>query len=400
IGLAPGQTLNAVASVGGALRGNPGVSAWVSKLLGRDMTGTNAISGKTPLDIVNALHNKNMPFWAAQQYGTEVAGIPGNEFTRLWDNLKDVNAATEEQAKRIRSFGVDVEKSDSSFVELHRSLIRVGAIFELLGTQVGSWLARNIATPALNELAFMLNPSTGKPGENPQYPTTQAFRNKTPGLTAPWPKTAPSTPTPTMGTSNNLKESAISYYQNLGISRNAAIGIVTGMQGESGAGLDPNSTNPTSGMYGVMNWDTNRRNNFKRIFGHDIHGSSREEQMQFAAMEMQGTGGDPGTAKAFQLLKSQPNISASQATTIWEDMAERHGDAAYTAKLASQAQNYAMQNPSPSKGAVQNFDVDHNVSITVNGNADLGVMRDAASILGKDRWEQQLRQAVRSDTFR
>src|SRR5208337_2822158 len=73
IGLAPGQTLNAVASVCGALRGNPGVSAWVSKLLGRDMTGTNAISGRTPLDIVTALHNKNLPLWAAQQYGTEVA---------------------------------------------------------------------------------------------------------------------------------------------------------------------------------------------------------------------------------------------------------------------------------------------------------------------------------------
>src|SRR5208282_4443223 len=307
---------------------------------------------------------------------------------------------TEEQAKRIRSFGVDVEKSDSSFVELHRSLIRVGAIFELLGTQVGGWLARNIATPALNELAFMLNPSMGKPGENPQYPTTQAFRNKTPGLTAPWPKTAPSAPT--MGTSN-LKESAISYYQNLGISRNAAIGIVTGMQGESGAGLDPNSTNPTSGMYGVMNWDKNRRSNFQRIFGHDIHGSSREEQMQFAAMEMQGTGGDPGTAKAFQLLKSQPDISASQATTAWEDMAERHGNAAYTARLASQAQDYAMQNPSPSKGAVQNFDIDHaGVTVNVQGNMDYGTLNSMNSILNNDfrKLEMSMRQAIRSDTFR
>jgi len=206
-----------------------------------------------------------------------------------------------------------------------------------------------------------------------------------------------------MGTSNNLKESAISYYQNLGISRNAAIGIVTGMQGESGAGLDPNSTNPTSGMYGVMNWDKNRRNNFKRIFGHDIHGSSREEQMQFAAMEMQGTGGDPGTAKAFQLLKSQPDISASQATTAWEDMAERHGNAAYTARLASQAQDYAMQNPSPSKGAVQNFDIDHaGVTVNVQGNMDYGTLNSMNSILNNDfrKLEMSMRQAIRSSVFR
>src|SRR5208337_1410080 len=159
IGLAPGQTLNAVASVGGALRGNPGVSAWVSKLLGRDMTGTNAISGRTPLDIVNALHNKNMPLWMAQQYGTEVAGVPEGEFTRLWFNLKEANDAYSEQEKRLKAFGINVEKTDGSFYELHKSLTRVSSVFEIIGTQAGSWLAQNVATPALNAVADLLTPS-------------------------------------------------------------------------------------------------------------------------------------------------------------------------------------------------------------------------------------------------
>src|SRR5208337_3102702 len=213
IGLAPGQTLNAVASVGGALRGNPGVSAWVSKLLGRDMTGTNAISGRTPLDIVNALHKGNMPFWAAQQYGTEVAGVPEGEFTRLWFNLKDANEAYSEQEKRLKAFGINVEKTDNNFNELHKSLTRVSSVFEIIGTQAGSWLAQNVATPALNAVADLLTPS---PKAAPQYPTMQDFRHRTPGITA------PSRTMSSFYSFANPKERMIHYYEGLGLTTDSA----------------------------------------------------------------------------------------------------------------------------------------------------------------------------------
>ena len=117
---------------------------------------------------------------------------------------------------------------------------------------------------------------------------------------------------------------------------------------------------------------------------------------------MQGTGGDPQTAKAYQLLRN-PDITASQATNVWENMVERHGDAAYTAKLASQAQNYAAQNPSPSKGMTQNFDIDHaGVTVNVHGNMDYGTLNSMNSILNNDfqKLEMSMRQSVRAANFR
>src|SRR5208337_3804169 len=96
-------------------------------------------------------------------------------------------------------------------------LTRVGTIFEVLGTEAGSWLARNFATPALNEMAYLMNPSAGKQGVSaPQYPTMQAFRNRTPGVT---------TPSRTMSSFysfTNPKERMIHYYEGLGLTADSA----------------------------------------------------------------------------------------------------------------------------------------------------------------------------------
>src|SRR5208337_1255497 len=91
-------------------------------------------------------------------------------------------------------------------------LTRVGTIFEVLGTEAGSWLARNFATPALNEMAYLMNPSAGKQGvPAPQYPTMQAFRHRTPGVTS------PSRTMSSFYSFTNPKERMIHYYEGLGL---------------------------------------------------------------------------------------------------------------------------------------------------------------------------------------
>src|SRR5208283_1668079 len=298
IGLSPEQGLGAVESLGAAVRTNPGIAALLSRFTGTK-NATNQTDAGDLLKLVNSLKGKfgEQGYFVASQFASEF-GVGEHEFRQMWTNIEELNEQYKVHGDRLKELGLNTDKSSKSFVEFNRALTNVTDILEIKLTQITAWLAQYIGTPVLNTAAKTLMLPTNPVAKSsiggatslisslisPLLPTANLLSNNS--------LPAPSAPTPTMGTANNLKESAISYYQNLGISRNAAIGIVTGMQGESGAGLDPNSTNPTSGMYGVMNWDKNRRNNFERIFGHDIHGSSREEQMQFAAMEMQGTGGD------------------------------------------------------------------------------------------------------------
>ncbi len=359
-GLSAETTLGAVSSVGFSLRSNPGVAALISKLIGKDVTGTKAISGTTPLDIVTSLKNKGMPIWQAQQYG-ELAGVPTETFYRLWDNLKDVTDATAEQSKRLKSFGIDVEKTDSSFNELYKSLTRVGAIFEVLGTEMGSWLARNFATPALNEMAYLLNPSAGKQGVSaPQYPTTQDFRHKTPGVTAPF-KTSPS-----FYSFANPKERMIHYYEGLGLTTDTATKLAYNNAMEV-SGSTGDKINDRLVPYGTKT----------------IKNSSAVEMIN-------------STTIAQNMLQDKV-INAERGAQIWKNTLEH---AAYNNYMNKVMTNYNADYSANNR--TQNIDmpVSHTTNITVNGNADMGVMRDAASILGKDSWEMSLRQAVRGDTFR
>ena len=155
-----------------------------------------------------------------------------------------------------------------------------------------------------------------------------------------------------LSTPSSPKEVAIQRFEAMGLSRDAAIGAATGLQGESGESISPSSVNQLSGAYGIANWLGQRKRNFAARFGHSIEQSKEEEQWQFLEMELRGLGGDSQTARAFNLLRS-PNISAADATKIWEDMVERHGNSAYTAKLMRKSQSYSVDGDAESTASSQ-----------------------------------------------
>ena len=421
------EMLNLVQSYTTAMRMNPGLTGLLRNLAPKAFGGA-AAPEKDILEIVNAAKQRSgeKGFYREALFA-ENFGISNEKFTQMWYNIDELNHEYKAHQDRLKSFGLDTDKATENFVKFNRAFNTVIDILEIQATRIGAWLAEKFGIVAANnaisklssdEPQFMTQPWVKKQWDwLTKAPTEGQYKKIIAGKRAAGIEISdeeaarvysnitgstlavPETPESVMNYNLSPKEAAIENFMSMGLSRNAAVGAATGLQGESGQNINYQSLNKSSGAYGIANWLGTRKKNFEKVFGHPIEQSTHAEQWSFLYSELQGTGGDPQTAKAYQLLRN-PDITAAQATNVWENMVERHGDAAYTAKLASQAQNYAMQNPSPSKGAVQNFDVDHNVSITVNGNADLGVMRDAASILGKDRWEQQLRQAVRSDTFR
>jgi Phage tail lysozyme len=390
IGLSPEQGLGAIESMGAAVRTNPGLAGLLGKFLPGFKPG-NTLGAGDALGLVNRLHNQfgEKGYFISAQIA-ELFGFAEHEFRQMTTNLPTLNAEYAANQQRLKEFGLDTDKASKNFTEFSRALNGVIQLLDIQATKIGSWLAENIGTPLLK----------GVESASHKVPTWSSIIQGGLALAGGAPLSAVmggSSVTTQGSLPSNAKEAAIQRFMAMGLSRDAAIGAATGLQGESGQSINPQSVNPTSGAYGIANWLGARKRNFAAIYGHPIEQSNAEEQWDFLSRELHGSGGDSQTAKAFQLLKN-PNISASQATNIWENMVERHGNDAYTAKLALQAQNYSAFNPSGA--ATQNFDVDHNVTVNIQGNADMGVMKDASSILGKDRWDDQLRQAVRGATIR
>jgi len=90
--------------------------------------------------------------------------------------------------------------------------------------------------------------------------------------------------------------SVASYIKSLGFSDAQTQGILAGILAESGGKIDARPYDPKTGKYlstayGIGQWtaSSGRQADFARVFGHDIHGSSLPEQLQFLAWEMKNS---------------------------------------------------------------------------------------------------------------
>ena len=79
---------------------------------------------------------------------------------------------------------------------------------------------------------------------------------------------------------------ALEFFIDKGWTPEQAAGIVGNLQAESTDAINPNATNPKNGMYGIAQWDTKRREDFKQIIGRDIKGSTLEQQLEFLDWEL------------------------------------------------------------------------------------------------------------------
>ena len=75
----------------------------------------------------------------------------------------------------------------------------------------------------------------------------------------------------------------IKFFMDRGWSQAQATGIVANLQQESGLNHKAENKN---GMYGLAQWDTKRRAEFKKIMGMDIKESKREHQLAFIQYEL------------------------------------------------------------------------------------------------------------------
>ena len=84
--------------------------------------------------------------------------------------------------------------------------------------------------------------------------------------------------------------SAVSFFESKGWTREQAIGIVANLKEESGLNPNPKGWNDGGKAYGVAQWHGDRQANFEKAFGKSIQGSTLEEQLAFVHHELtQGT---------------------------------------------------------------------------------------------------------------
>jgi hypothetical protein len=93
-----------------------------------------------------------------------------------------------------------------------------------------------------------------------------------------------------MGGAGNAETQAMRLIMARGYTREQAIGMLANFKGESG--LNPNAQgdyNPEKGYqaYGIAQWNPSRQADFKQWAGHDIHGTSFMEQVEFALYELE-----------------------------------------------------------------------------------------------------------------
>ena len=121
----------------------------------------------------------------------------------------------------------------------------------------------------------------------------------------------------------------------MGWSKEQAAGIIANLQSESGSHLNPDAYGSgTEGRglpgeaYGIAQWHKDRQATFAKVYGHDIHGSSREEQLRFVNWELRHSENRAGDA-----IRQSANArdSANFMNSLYErsaDRSARRGDMA------------------------------------------------------------------------
>ena len=123
-------------------------------------------------------------------------------------------------------------------------------------------------------------------------------------------------------------ETAMTYFQSQGWTKEQAAGIVGNLQAESGPSLNPKAVGDNGQAYGIAQWHPDRQAIFKQQMQKDIKESSLEEQLRFVQWELSNTEMVAGNA-----LHSAK--AANEAAQIFDRMYERSSGTTLNKRMAN-----------------------------------------------------------------
>lgn len=122
----------------------------------------------------------------------------------------------------------------------------------------------------------------------------------------------------------------VDQLKKLGWSPEAAQGIAANVLRESQ--VNPNAVGDSGLAYGIGQWHPDRQADFRAAFGHDIHGSSLEEQVRFIDYEL--THKEALAGHLLSTAKSAREVAAI-ISRYYERPADKEGEARRRAELAA-----------------------------------------------------------------
>ena len=153
---------------------------------------------------------------------------------------------------------------------------------------------------------------------------------------------------------NSKAQYVYSQLRKLGVPDTQAIGMTGAFWTETGGSFSPSSTNPTSGAYGLEQLlSKDRLANFKAFAGQDVHGSTLDQQIAFAAHEVMAGSEKANTGR---FMRAKDPYSAGY---IYENDIERSA----SEKANGASGGYARH-------------VANTVTVHIHGNADKQAVSD------------------------
>lgn len=413
IGVSGDQARGAIEGLYAAMRGNPGVGALLNKL------GVKT-AGREGVDVLDDFVDRlsKMPYYIAQQYAA-IAGIDGGVLYQLLQRHKELKAAEDDRKRRVREAGVDEQGLAAASHEYNNELRHLEDNLGILGEQIESKFLgpAKFVIHALDELVegfVRVNKATeGWAGVLGTLVTTSLgvflgklllmrtlFRGaaaEAAGAAAGASGTAGGGVAATgaagvgawllrllgpvgalLGMTDQAGESdaaerarrgaggsggskIIDFFRSQGWTAQQAAGIATNLDSESG--LNPGAVGDQGSAYGLGQWHSDRQEAFKRWSGHDIRGSSLEEQLNFVQYEL--TRG----AEQFAGKMLARATSAGEAGAIVSRFYERPGNVEGEASArAGQAQNWYDAYLGDKNRAASSPTVKQNTTIHVTGS--------------------------------
>jgi hypothetical protein len=144
--------------------------------------------------------------------------------------------------------------------------------------------------------------------------------------------------------SSGLTKHVVEELMRDGLKSSSAIGYAANLFQESK--YDPDAGKGTP-HYGIAQWDATRQARYKQWYGRDIHGSSLEEQLAFAARELQE--GDPQTQLGGRTLGLLNDPQA--AAMVIAEQVERPGNMNQEKKIRSKNAELIQRALGPNFGA-------------------------------------------------
>ena len=303
IGLSSAEAEGMVKGLGTAMRTNPGIEALMTGLGVRTRTNNGELRNTTELmhDLVGQL--MKMPFYQGAAYAA-IFGISPDELKLMEDHYGEAEKAAADFAAKQRAAGVDADALATKSRLFDNDLRALGGSLEIAGEKIAIWFMPSLDGMATG-LMHVIDQLTGAEKVTNSWIESLEELGRVPGFAflvhmahleaKGWDEIFDDG-TGNAGTAfdnyagllssskgdSKTTSSLMRAIMGMGYTQEAAAGIAANLMDESGG----NPAVVNGSHYGIAQWDTNRQADFAAKYGHDIHGSSLQEQLAFLNYEL------------------------------------------------------------------------------------------------------------------